>query len=381
MVEIMVVMAVIGILAVAALLNFSTIRTSTALNEATKSIINTAEKARQYSAAGRELTAGIFPSYGVAFDTAEPRDVILFADCLLDDNGDGLITAADDFTFDPARTACGGDSGLVERVRISTNPRVAIRAVRTVSAELQMHDRGAIVYVRPDPTTWVSGADGTVLPYGRLEVVVGDDSGELERVIQFWTSGLIDVVQSGAALAPAVPVLKAGSVQWSNAFKAAVDPIDSLGYAVSDETPLPWGTIDTLYVQFNADPSAPPEASYFTLSGVNTPTYSVSSINYDAATRTAVLTLAAPIRVDRLRLIIRDILPAETEFAGAVLPGDVNRDGTVGQGDVDLLVAGAGWGATIGDEAYNIFVDLDGSGAVDGLDIDWLLSNMGRTLP
>ncbi len=78
-------------------------------------------------------------------------------------------------------------------MRISANPRVAIRAVRSVVAATQTQSSAYIVYLRPDPTTWVAAEDGTILPYGRIEVVVGSTDGARERVVRLWTSGLIDV--------------------------------------------------------------------------------------------------------------------------------------------------------------------------------------------
>lgn len=377
LVETMVVLSVMGILATAALLNFSDVRTATALNEATKSIINSVEKARQYSAAGREFEVGVYPSYGVAFRTSEPRDVTVFADCRLDDTGNGTVGFEDNFSY-PSGTGCGSASGMVERVRISSNPRVAIRAVQAVVDAPQAQDQAAIVYVRPDPTTWVSGTDGSVLPYGRLDVVVGDESGEHERVIQFWTSGLIEVAPAEAVTAAAIPLLKVGSSLWSDTFRAEVDP-DSLGYPVSGETPLPWANIDRLYVRFSADPPVTPQASHFTLTGVNTATYGINSVTYEAATRTAALMLAAPVGPDRLRLSIRDILPAGAELAFTVLPGDVNQSGSVAVNDNALLPSGLG--STVGSPRYSIFADLNGSGGIAVDDVAPLRAHLGQSLP
>jgi prepilin-type N-terminal cleavage/methylation domain-containing protein len=194
-IEVLLVMAVMGILTVIALQNISTVRVATALNEATKNIIDTVEETRNSSASGKELANGVFPSYGVAFALANNRDITVFADCLLDDNANGQVTVADDFTYSPAGTDCAGGSGsaFVEQVRITPNPRVVIRDIRTVVGSTEAQTEAAVVYVRPDPTTWLTEADGTVLPYGRLEVVVGDTGGDREQVIRFWTSGLIDV--------------------------------------------------------------------------------------------------------------------------------------------------------------------------------------------
>jgi prepilin-type N-terminal cleavage/methylation domain-containing protein len=204
-IEVLLVMAVMAILALIALRNVSTVRFSTALNEATRTIVNTAEEARAASAGGREWPAnsGTFPSFGVAFDPAgKPRDVLVFADCKLDDDDSGQINATDDFTYNPAKTDCLDESGvpipgLVEEVRITDNPRVVIREVRTVAGATEVQQHAAAVYVRPDPTTWLSTwqtvDDHEVLPYGRIEVDVGEAGGDQKQTIRFWTSGLIDV--------------------------------------------------------------------------------------------------------------------------------------------------------------------------------------------
>ena len=202
LIEILVVLAVLAVLVLIALRNISTVRFSTALNEATRTIVNTAEEARAASAAGKEWPAdsGTFPSFGVAFDpVGKPRDVILFADCQLDDRPlppdgpDGQINAADDFTYNPAGTDCAGGPGLVEEVRITSNPQVVIREVRTVVGAADAQEKAAAVYVRPDPTTWLTDDNRTVLPYGRIEVEVGEAGGDQKQTVRFWTSGLIDV--------------------------------------------------------------------------------------------------------------------------------------------------------------------------------------------
>lgn len=190
--EVVVVIALLGLVSVAAILNLSDVRVATSLNEATRNILNTVEEARQFSASGKELSSDLFPSYGVSFDTNQPRDIILFADCLLDDNDDQEITEQDNFTFNPAGTQCNGGNGSVEQVRISDDPRVMITAVRSVTAATEPRTDASIVYVRPDPTTWIT-ADSTVFSYGRLEVVVSDSDGGRQRTIEFWTSGHTNV--------------------------------------------------------------------------------------------------------------------------------------------------------------------------------------------
>jgi prepilin-type N-terminal cleavage/methylation domain-containing protein len=195
LIEMLLVVSVMAILTIIALRNIATVRVATALNEATKTIIDTVEEARHFSASGKELASGVFPSYGVAFDMSSIRDITVFADCKLDDTNNGLINVEDDFTYVPTSTDCASGSGsaLVEEVRITLNPRVVIRDIRTVSDVPETQAKASVVYMRPDPTTWVTEGDGTVLPYGRLEVVIGDTGGDREKIVRFWTSGLIDV--------------------------------------------------------------------------------------------------------------------------------------------------------------------------------------------
>lgn len=192
------------------------------------------------------------------------------------------------------------------------------------------------------------------------------------------TSNFGRTAQDTASLA-----LKVSATAWTQQFKAAVDPAATRGYPVpagaEAAKPLPWASLDQLHVQFSPSFTGTPRVSNFTLHGTNQAGYPLSSVQYDSASRTATLTVAAPLGIDRYHLAVTGLLSGEAGVAFAVLPGDTNQDGTVTENDAVLIQSGLG--RFIGDASYSVFADLNGSGGVAVNDSAPLRANLGQSLP
>jgi hypothetical protein len=164
------------------------------------------------------------------------------------------------------------------------------------------------------------------------------------------------------AAGPRVVEVKAGSTQWTTAFKNIIDPGTGIGYAIPGGSAqldtLPWINIDRLFVKFSEDVGAV-AASDVQLVGVNVANYAKST-SYNASTHVLTISLNTPLQADKLILHIDDEVdnaggnrldgewnngamnyPSGNGSAGGdfnfrinVLPGDVTGDGWVAGNDV-----------------------------------------------
>lgn len=191
--ELLVVITLIALMSGVAVISIPNLRVNTELSAAVENILRASQDARRFSASGRQLAGALFPSYGISFRMATPQDIVLYADCNLDDDGSGMLDTGDNFVFNVSGTQCNGGNGLIERVRISKDSQIQIREIRTVITSAVSGPSAHVLYMRPDPSTWITGVSGTLLTHGRVEVVVGTADGTRKKVIQFWTSGHIDV--------------------------------------------------------------------------------------------------------------------------------------------------------------------------------------------
>lgn len=201
---------------------------------------------------------------------------------------------------------------------------------------------------------------------------------------------------SSAIGPPKIANVKVGSTAWQPAFVNWLDPQDGLGFDIWDgiaqKTPLPWSNIDKIFIQFSEHVEISP--ADVQLTGMRVPDYgSLTSFHYDSAQLTAVISLAAPLQADQLILTVSDrvtdnsnraldgewvdgqtrfpsgnsVRGGDFQLALNVLPGDVNRDGSVMTDDLELVTGVQS--STLGDIVYSPFFDVDGSGSILGNDL------------
>lgn len=193
MIELIVVIGIFVILSAILLVKFPVLGMQTRVNAAASEIIKQAKETMVNSVAVKELRTGIFPSYGIYFDTGTPNRFVIYADCVADDNADGTINNLDTFTYNPAATNCGGANGFVKNVDLDS--RMKIKELRMISQGVTtLTNKAYVSFLRPEPSIWIANAAGTILDSGRLEVVVGDVSGIYEKRIAFWTTGGFEII-------------------------------------------------------------------------------------------------------------------------------------------------------------------------------------------
>jgi hypothetical protein len=194
----------------------------------------------------------------------------------------------------------------------------------------------------------------------------------------------------------------------------------TLGYrldATAHADELPWTNLNQISVKFSEDVTLSTAAA-FRVFGVAVGEYA-GGFTYNATTFTATWTLAAAgtfANADKLLVRLDDALvsdangnaldgewtnPPETDpvtaggsdsfpsgdgtaggdfaFRLNVLPGDVNRSGTIFGNDVTLTRNAQG--STPGDGIYSIFRDVNGSATIFGNDVTLVRNRQGTTLP
>jgi prepilin-type N-terminal cleavage/methylation domain-containing protein len=192
--ELLISIAIFVLLASAMVVQYGTTDAAAQLNRAQDQVVSTIKDARKRSVAIVEYggdDTGIFPSYGVAFKD-DSREMILYADCEVDDDGNGTVNNGDDFTYDPESSDCaaGNANGLVETVTLSRDTH--IQKIETFGGVAQTPDDLYIEYIRPLPRLWVTTSSNDVLPYGRAEITIAADRSEGTRMVTIYTSGLIE---------------------------------------------------------------------------------------------------------------------------------------------------------------------------------------------
>jgi hypothetical protein len=219
--------------------------------------------------------------------------------------------------------------------------------------------------------------------------------------------------------APRVTDVFVGGSRWTPAYRqrlAAGGLGDAafgfrVGAGAGQLDEIPWAGLDRVSVRF--DRPVAPELLDLALRGVNRSLYDVTAVAYDATTRTATWSLAAPLPADRVVIELDGdagglaapgaggILDGEWadgaafpsgdgapggdfRFAINVLPADTNRDGRVNASDLlpvrsrlSTHIARPGRGAF----TYDVRYDLNGDGNINAIDLSLALRNQRLSLP
>jgi prepilin-type N-terminal cleavage/methylation domain-containing protein len=195
LIELMVAMAIFVLLTTGFVLKFSRTGADTKLHITVTQVVGAIKEARYDAVTVVQYgnSSGIFPSYGVYFDKSKPKELTIYADCVIDDDGNGILNNNDNFTYSPSGTGCtGGPSadGFVKTIQLQNG--VSISAIRTVVGSTTTSENKAYIeYIRPLPSVWITGATSGILPYGHIEIDLSDPQGGSIKTISVYTSGLV----------------------------------------------------------------------------------------------------------------------------------------------------------------------------------------------
>ena len=226
-------------------------------------------------------------------------------------------------------------------------------------------------------------------------------------------------VTVGSVSGPVVRRVFVRSTGWSGTFggymRSSGLGTSAHGYGVpagaEQLRPLPWPGINRVSVEFSEPVTVRPE--HLTVRGVRRSEYAVTSVSYDAPTRTATWALAE--LIDHDKVVIRldgdgadgiaaggklldgewvngaDAYPSGDSTPGGdfvfrinVLPGDVSRSSVVLADDfsqVKRKFFSSTSGPGTGDAAYSIFHDVNGSGSILADDFSEVKRRFFSTLP
>ncbi len=197
MAEIIVVVAIIAILSAILLARLPVLRTQTRINTTAANIQRVIREARRRSTSIAEFKkgSGLYPSYGVFFDMSKPTQVMLYADCVFDDNGDGTIDDKDTFTFVATSNKCLGTNGFVETTQLETTIRISAIRTFTVNQALgSSQTNGAVEYLRPEPSVWISDQNGNLIGTGGIAIDITDTANVYKKTIIIWITGDVDIL-------------------------------------------------------------------------------------------------------------------------------------------------------------------------------------------
>lgn len=193
LIELVVVVGIISMMSLLMLNNIPKISQSTYLNTAADEVVTLTKDIRQRSISIKEFHGGLFPSYGLYFDTTNPRQVTVYADCVADDSADNQLDNGDSFVYQPVTPTCGAPSDLVETHTLYRESK--IDSIHTITSAGTVNETKAYVeFVRPEPSTWISKSDNSLLESGRVEVTLTDRNGEFKKTIVYWNNGHIEII-------------------------------------------------------------------------------------------------------------------------------------------------------------------------------------------
>ncbi len=204
LIELIVVLAIVGVVAGVLVFNYANFRTTVTLRSLSQEIALSVRKAQTYATSVRAIDGlsgtdtASFPAYGIAFsidpasgpdEAAEPSSsrFVLFADVSDGGFADSIYNKGDE---------CGApeeDSECVESFGITTPDRV-VRLETENGLNVEPIDGEVdIIFNRPAPDAticMVSG--GACLPISNLRIVIQSQAGQ-ERVVTIWNTGQISV--------------------------------------------------------------------------------------------------------------------------------------------------------------------------------------------
>jgi len=307
-------------------------------------------------------------------------------DVVLSIAGGGVLetaVSADVIDADTGDATSGDDYAPFGTQTVTFNPGAATGATQSVTLSITPDDDD-----EPDETVGLaltnphtSSELGATAAY--TVTILDDDEPDPAPVVR-------EVLSLGGAWAPSFVTNLDTQGLGDGGFALAAD--GSAG-------PLPWSNIDRIIVRFSEVVNA--TAGDLILAGVNVPLYTIDSV-IGSGTDELIFVLAAPIGVDKLLIDLQDTITdaggnaLDGENLGAhpsgdgtpggdfemrfdVLPGDINRSGTVAVSDIGPLRTGLG--SSAGDANYSPFADLNGSGTIAVSDIGPLRTNLGQSLP
>lgn len=193
LIETLAVTAIIGIIVTILFINQRDFIQKSELRAAMTQLINTIEEVKSKNNASitpADIAAnGFFPSFGVQF-TVGHGSVTIFADCIPDDNDDGLVRVGDDFQYNSSTTECSGANGdLIKNVELINNTVIkeiitddlAFPTGTTAPSTITTLD---ILYLKPEPTVWytLNSNNSLVTSLGKATIVIENSAGDTRSI-------------------------------------------------------------------------------------------------------------------------------------------------------------------------------------------------------
>ena len=119
LIELIVVTSIIIVFSAILLTRLPVLSATAQLNKGVNDLVQVGLNTYSDSVSVKQFRSGIYPSYGIFLDTAFPRRILVFADCVADDNGDGILNDLDLFTYRPSALDCDGETVTSGKKRLT----------------------------------------------------------------------------------------------------------------------------------------------------------------------------------------------------------------------------------------------------------------------
>jgi prepilin-type N-terminal cleavage/methylation domain-containing protein len=132
LVELLVVLGILSIMLAIGIANIPSIRAQANFSQTLSLVDQSSNEMRARAISIQEFKNDLYPGYGIAFDTTSNNNtrLLLYADCVLDNNNDGRLGEEDSFVYTPGLNDCNGGPQLVKTIQFP--PGFSIREIRYV---------------------------------------------------------------------------------------------------------------------------------------------------------------------------------------------------------------------------------------------------------
>lgn len=265
-------------------------------------------------------------------------------------------------------------------LRVNQSPTVTLNPsdVSTNAGSIATFTAGASGWPAPSVQWQINQGAGwndipgaTALSYTTGSLGSGDNGNKYQAV---FTNTFGTVTTSSATLTIAsVASITNVAVGWGTKTANLADASSGRLLPSGRMNTIPWLGIQTIVITLDQAITGL-NASDISLRGASTFSYSVMGVAGSGSTWTITLASGGLINNDRVTLQIGGSTIATYTRRLDVLPGDVNDDAIVTSLDQLLTQQAISAG-------YNIFRDVDGSGAITSTDINLIKARLGRRLP
>jgi prepilin-type N-terminal cleavage/methylation domain-containing protein len=190
-VELIVVTAIIVIMVLVIYPSVQNLREYTNLKAASAKVLDMTKLARSYSVAVKKY-GSFFPSYGIYVNKVS-NEIIIYADCIADDDNNKEITISDTFSYSSTLANCGSSlNNTIDKYNLGPNTfiqSITIEYPDVGGKKVQDETVAHILFLRPEPTIWVTDSNGVVKSTATVTITIATTNGSNTKKVKLLHTG------------------------------------------------------------------------------------------------------------------------------------------------------------------------------------------------